>query len=266
MTILYDTLVDDDEDVRSHGASVVSVILSAEGVDHRETSARLSLSPPSARLRFLQYLSSTYSKSVGLVLEAIWKLPGLAPFPDVVRRVELTRMMENGVLIKIDATNLQLKPVSALLENATRDQDVVFEEEKQNLYLDPVTEAESWAQVLVKIEPEVWPPGLAETLSHWAVQGLRILCDELDKKEDGPIGLTSKADVFALFMQVLAMTDALLIVFRSDSLGNPVYDDSMSTILLQLEILCKVGQEKALHLSIIHKARAIIGKAKGASE
>lgn len=261
MTILYDTLVDDDDDVRSHGASVVSAILSAEGTDHLQTPTRLSLSPPSARLRFLQYLLSTHNQSMRLVLEAVWRLLGLTPTTDVVRRVELMRMIEDGVLVMIDATNLQLKPVSALLENATREQDVVFEEEKQNLYIDPVTEAESWAQVLVKIEPEIWPPGLAETLSHWTAQGLRILCDELDKKGDGPLGLTSKADVFALFMQVLAMTDALLIIFRSNSLGIPVHDDSMSTILLQLETLSKIGQEKALHPLIIHKAQTIIRKA-----
>lgn len=262
MILLYDTLVDDDEDVRDHGAVIVSSILSAHLSKRTNTSTSLSLSPPSARHKFLDHLSSNYSRSAALLLEAVWRITGMAATVDPASRIELTRAMQNGALVEVNASSLQLPAVSILLESAIQQQDVVFEEEKQNLYLDPVMEAESWAKVAIHMEPTAWPPGLADTLKNWIDDGLRSLVKALDEIGDGPLGLTSKADAFALFMQVLIMVKVLLLAFKAPSTKVSILRDTtdMSSIIKQLNSLSEHGKAKDLHPLIIDRAQGILAE------
>ena len=201
-----------------------------------------------------------YSQSATLLLEAVWRLTGTAASIDVVSRTELISMMESGGLIDASPKYLQLTRVSVLFEGATQQQNVVFEEEKQNLYLDPVIEAETWAQVVIDMEPKAWPSGLAATVKDWIEDGLLYLFHALGENEDGPLGLTSKADVFALFSQVISMARALLLAFSKRSAESLVRKGvcNMYGITIKLETLIERGQEKDLHPLIIDKVQRIL--------
>ena len=262
LTIIYDSLVDDDEDIRDSGAKIVSSILSNGSPRLVETGARLSLSPCSASSALLQYLSSNYSKSTTLVLEAVWRLTSLAESIEVAFRTDVMHTTKDMASFDMKAISLRLTPVSVLFERATQQQNVVFEEEKQNLYLDPVMEAETWAQILVDIETEAWPSGLAMALRFWTESGLVCLFHAIDESVEGPLGLTSRADVFALFMQVVLVARVLVLV---DSIGpaerQPFKEElDMSMITANLENLYERGQDRDLHPLILGRLRRILGE------
>ena len=260
LTILSDTLVDDDEDVRIHGAKAVSLILSSNAQSITDRGASLSFSPSSAKIKLLEHLSSTYSQSVTLILEAIWRLTGLSDSIDVVVRTDMTQMTKTAAMTEEDTFDLRLPPVSKLLEKATYLQNVVFEEEKQNLFIDPVTEAESWAQILINITLDVWPPNLTINLRDWTESGLDCLLNALEEGGDSSLGLTSKADVYALFMQVVLMTRVLLLVGpRSLKEHQDSHrDGDHLRMAKRLRNLFERGQKQDLHVLILDRVQRVL--------
>ena len=260
LTILYDTLVDDDEDVRDHGAKVVSSLLSSSASKSAYTCTRATLSPCSAKSRLSQYLSSTYSRSATLILEAVCRLIGTAEIIDAGPRTELLHIVKRGVPVEINAANLRLTPVSVLLERAMQEQNVVFEEEKPNLYLDPVTEAETWAKIILNIKTEAWLPGLPATLRVWTESGLLCLLHALDEYVEGPLGLTSRADVHALFMQVVLMTRVLILSFSDCLAGRQGIEEEFQicNMTTSLKHLWKRGQEKDMHPLILDRIQRVL--------
>ena len=260
LTILYDTLVDDDEDIRGLGAAVASLILCNNSSQPAEARATLSLSTYSAKRALLHYLSSKYQRSTTLVLGAIWRLTGLNESIDVAVRSKLMHPSQNMESNEMDVFFAQLTPVSTLLENATQQQNVVFEEEKQNLYLDPVVEAEAWAQVLIDVEEEAWSSGVAAALKLWTESGLSCLLNAIEDNVEGPLGLTSKADVHALFMRVLLMARVLVL---SRLVGTAKWSKSkeglsMSVVSADLQSLYERGRHQDLHQLILSRIERIL--------
>lgn len=220
----------------------------------------LSFSPASARLMLVDHLSSKYPRSIRLVLEAIWRVIGLSESLDVVHRTDIKRKLNNAAAIEEEDLDLRLPPVSQLLEKASYTQNVVFEEEKQNLFLDPVTEAESWAQVLVNIPSEIWPYGLKGTLRTWTHSGLECLSSALDKCKDSSLGFTSKADIYALFMHSILMARILVVVPAGDSkkFHDPRTDGERESTIQKLEDFYKQGQRRDLHPLILDRVARVL--------
>ena len=88
-----------------------------------------------------------------------------------------------------------------LLEGLKKSSNVLFEEEKQNLYIDDIREVEVWSYVLKSIEPP--DEGHLNSLGDWVLTALQDLSDYLNQKVDfdGPLGLTSQADTLTLFLR-----------------------------------------------------------------
>lgn len=226
---LYDALIDDDEDVRDNASEVVSSFLSvssSSGEPGRITS--LSLGPLAASSRLVQFLVSEYKTSVSLWSKAVQRLAG-APS-------SATVLPTWG-----EAPILQLRQVQTLLQKAMHTDNALFVAEKQNLFIDEVKEAESWASVLTNLHSKAEARSTS-TLETWVLDGISALTALARDKVDGPLGWTSKPEVFTIGMRVILVAKVLL--------HGPGINDSLigkEKCRDALRHFLKVGMERLLH-------------------
>lgn len=225
---LYDALIDDDEDVRDQASVVVSSLLSVSSVyrDSKATTS-LSLSPLAAGPRLLRFLVLGYNTSVCLWSEAVQRLTGTSP------SVKFLPTRETSIL--------QLRPVELLLQEAMRTDNALFIQEKQNLFIDDVREAEIWAGALADIHPQ--PEAISKSaLEAWTLDGIFSLTVTVRDNFDGPLGWTSKPEVFTIGMRVILAAKLLLHGHEmlDSSIGKNVCRDRLRTLL-------EVGKKKMVH-------------------
>ena len=249
---LCDSLVDDDEDVRDQGARVVSRILSVppSGLSH-DSLPNLSLSPPAAKERLLRSLGEDYRSSVPLCVEGARRLTGMGSTPGAT-----SAKMQDEPRIGQAQSSLRLRTVSELSVEAQITSTVVFVEEKQNLYIDTVSEAESWAELLSRLEPEAWPAYLASELETWTVEGLSHILETLEVGLDGSMSLTSKPEVFALFTRVLLAARVIIMRCRTGMSSKALSKEHVCVGLL--EKLLDLGRSKFFHDLLLHRIETIL--------
>jgi hypothetical protein len=97
----------------------------------------------------------------------------------------------------------------ALAEARTED-TALFSQEKQNLYKDDTEDAAFWSQVLRSLNTRAIDPAAMKALSGWALEGLATLTETAKAEIDGPLGWTTKPEVFALGMGVLFAAEAVM--------------------------------------------------------
>ncbi|KAI9782363.1 MAG: hypothetical protein M1839_005236 [Geoglossum umbratile] len=218
---LYDTLNDDDDEIRDVGATVVSWILS----DPPSPTPNLSLVPLAASLRFSEWLSLQYSHSASLSTTAV-------------RRLTLhSRWLPSSM------TDEELKPVEDLLANATKEDRSLFIEEKQNLFVDEVREADIWSRVLLRMSSEALDAQLVEAYVSWVYEGLLALLEKSKAEAmDGPLGWTAKPEAFALGIYVILGAAVVLKWAKYDGLC-----DCEEGVMTALRNLAEVGRRTSLH-------------------
>lgn len=243
---LYDILSDDDEDVRDQGAIVASTILSEtafESESHKPGS--ITLIPSAASNRLLEYLTSKYNDSSILWIHTARCVTGatlifkLGP-PEA--KLQPTEINTDG---KVTVSYLQLRPVFDLIKEAMQLDTALFAEEKQNLFLDPVREAKAWAEVMLRLRPRWINPDIIIELDTWCTEGLTALVAISASQEDGPLGWTSKPEVFTLGVRIIFVTKVLVYgrVFEREK-----SDDRRNLNLLALlRRLLEVGEKNLLH-------------------
>ncbi|KAI9768015.1 MAG: hypothetical protein M1840_005327 [Geoglossum simile] len=220
--VLYDTLHDDDDEIRDVGATVVSWVLS----DPSSSTQNLSFVPLAASLRFSEWLSTQYSHSADLSITAV-------------RRLELhSRWLP---LNTTDNATEAIKPVEVLLANSAKEDRSLFIEEKQNLFIDEVQEADVWSQVLLRMSSEALDMQLTKAYATWVHEGLLALLEKA-KAMDGPLGWTAKPEVFALGVYVILGAKVVLKWAKHDSLP-----DCEEDIATALRSLAEVGRQTSLH-------------------
>lgn len=237
---LYDTLLDDDEDVRDQGATTVSALLSAIDSDFPSGfGSSLSLSPPAAKRRLLDFIWAGYPTCTSMYVRAVERLAGLQLSPCTHGKGEDST----------DAsTAAKLRPVAEILQEAQMPQLAVFVEEKQNLYIDTVKEAEIWAETLIGLDPEACIIEVADALEAWTTDGLSHFLDVLRQSGDSAFGPTSVPEVFTLFMRVILSAKAILV--RSVPASNQ-WNNRENRLWKLLEELLELGREKNLHSLLI---------------
>ena len=244
---LYDTLVDDDDDVRDQGAATVSSLLSAVASDaSSEQSRSLSLSSPAAKSRMLCYLCEGYCTSPKMGNIAIGRLTGLRFYPGKRVVIHTARVVHQ----------IELRPVAEICADARRPQKAVFVEEKQNLYIDTVEEAEAWAEVLVGLLDDAWDTEATAALENWTLEGLMHLCDLCKEGKDDALGLTSIPEVFTLFMRVI-LSAKVLIKHSSKTIANASSTEDRCRKLIA-ELL-EIGKRSSLHELLIERCENILG-------
>ena len=250
---LYDSLIDDDEDVRDQGAKVASTIISknmaTDGVNDTPT---LSLSPPAARKRLLRFLCDSYATSKKLSVESVRRLTGIDSAPDFISADVQGGESES----KQGKSVLRLRPVADLSLEARTTSTVVFVEERQNLYIDTVSEAESWAGLLLQLDPDAWPSRLTSDLEIWPVEGLEHMIEILQEGVDGALSLTSKPEVFTLFTRVLQT--AKVVIMRRGTQASPEGNSKEHVCVRLLEKLLDLGRSRQLHDLLLYRIEMIL--------
>ena len=221
---LYDTLNDDDDEIRDLGADIVSWILS--------TSSAVTapyLVPPAACYRLSMFLAQAYSGSTDLSIHAICRLAG---------QLRADASMQSSK----PATAVPLTPVLDLLASARTEDISLFAEEKQNLFIDEVREAETWSRVSKQLLKSACDENAAADFSRWTVRGLDALTEIATREIDGPLGWTSKPEVFTLGMRVILGAG----VVRHWSTAG-VVGASEACVAESLEKLRDAGRRSSLH-------------------
>jgi hypothetical protein len=190
--ILYDLLNDDDDGIREIAASAASRLLPFEGNVSR---ALVNQSPQAASEKLALFLGDKFrheSYFTSAVLNRIW-------FSSLSTEIRGST--------KQDITDCSVK---VLLESLEKSSSALFEEERQNLYIDDVLEVEVWSHVLKSIEPP--EEEYLASLGNWVLTALQDLNDYLNQKVDfdGPLGLTSQADTLTLFLRVTELAGVML--------------------------------------------------------
>lgn len=187
--VLYDMLNDDDEELRDISAVAASYVLANRQESAEE--ATFALVPLATSSRLAQSLATNYHTSSSLLRETIQRLTGQ----------------------QIKMSDCTMASVSALLDESMENSTVLFEEEKQNLFIDDAREACVWYSVLKQLKPE--PSEINSTLTRefqqWVSEGLLSLTKAVQLEgAGGLLGFTSKTEIFILGLRVVYAARALL--------------------------------------------------------
>lgn len=258
---VYDTLFDDDEDVRDQGAVAASTLLSAAASNIKTQNAgSISLTPSAASSKLLQYIVTEYKDSKILWIDGMRRLTGsisifrLGPV-EVSPDLEPSTDQDQGLFTVKNSIALQLRSVRDMLQDARRQDTALFVEEKANLYMDPVKEAKNWANAIAELHPSSLESDMVSEISAWSIEGLTALIEIAESREDGPLGWTSKPDVFTIGMRII-LTAKVRIRFHSHQ-----QCDAQSDVCLDLlRKLFLVGKEKYLHGLWLQQIEEIIGE------
>jgi hypothetical protein len=229
--LVYDSLNDDDEDIRTIAADVAAIIVSSHrGEDAASTPRSSRHVPLVSSQRLIAFMMENHSRLPDFVEEAINRITG--------------------------GTSQILS--SSQLTAAATNQNALFAVEKQNLFIDLVREAELWSQALriVPLEAILCSSSLREKvreLTKWARMGLDLILEKLrgDGGVDGVLGWTSKADTFVFGMRLWCVVD---ILFRWRQ-GAERKSDKLLGELVEILRLCQLHE---LHPLWLAKTESVI--------
>lgn len=244
--VLYDTLNDDDEEIRDMGARIVSYIFS----DPCHEPPNVSLIPLAASHRFSQWLGLSYNQSPSLCTNALSRLIG----PGAVEIKSHTTISSNNISLAPP-----LIPVSLLLSKARKLDTALFAEEKQNLFVNSVKEAEMWCCVLKQLSQSAIGPDIVSRLSDWTLQGVGVLACTAENEIDGPLGWTAKSEVFTLGMRVIFAAEVLTCWARKEGVEGALVG-TVDVIGDGLKRFVDVGRRNAVHELWLERAEKVIAQ------
>ncbi|QSZ28922.1 hypothetical protein DSL72_003429 [Monilinia vaccinii-corymbosi] len=226
---LYDTLNDDDDEIRELGAEIVSSIVGKP------------LIPLAACEEFAEWLRLKYPQDQMFGWNVVCRITGSEDF------------IFHGAYAGLCSPEDQLSA-------AMKQDDALFVEEEQNLFIDEVREANLWSNILSRELELLGVDGSGEEhwhqlsrLSKWILGALRKL-NVLMEQADGPLGWTSKPSMFASCIRILSGSNALLEV-------RSTVPETISRVLCQEEIskalntFKTLGEKNDLHPSLLSKVR-----------
>lgn len=184
-------LNDDDDEIRDMAASSASWVLSRSSAS---PGADVSLSPLNASGLLAEFIVTNYSQSPILGHRALLYLTGQEP--------RISGSYEPKRLI----------PVSELIADYRKESTVLFEEEKQNLFIDDVREADIWSRALARLEPSAYKQSPVHEVSSWVHEGLVYLRSLVapGTQPDGLLGWVSKPEIFTLGLRVIYIASAFI--------------------------------------------------------
>ncbi|KAM0098262.1 hypothetical protein ACP6JE_007210 [Aspergillus fumigatus] len=231
--ILYDMLNDDDEELRELATSTASWILSYSTVS---PSKAVTLAPRYASDLLSKFIVESYAQSSLLCTRIIQYITGQAP----------------KVSGSVDKPRLKAVP-DQLCEHR-KESTILFEEEKQNLFIDEVREVDVWAPMLLQMAESSFDSGLVREITTWVLAGLSYICKFAveESGNDGLLGWASKPETFTLGVRVISVTGVLV----SQHFAASRYLGEEQTQLKQLlESLSESGRVISLHDDWLSRAQ-----------
>jgi hypothetical protein len=228
---LYDCLNDDDSEIREIAAKIFS-IWTAE-----------SCMPVAAQNAISALMLRDYASDSLFAINVVSRMTG---------QLEIV-LSENHV------------PESpALMYEAALDEDnTLFVEEDQNLFIDEVREVKFWQNVLENAASKTSDanedknpkrPALL-TLLSWTLDAIKTL--NAVHREDGVMGWSSKPGAFAACMRTIVCANTLLnchdkAVWHPK---NPCWDDGMEQIIAELGNFVRKSSMSSFHESLLTEVR-----------
>lgn len=230
--VLYDMLNDDDDEIRDIAASTASWVLSHSSVS---PDADVTLAPLNASALLADFVTHNYRESPMLGRRVFLYLTGQEP--------RISGSDDGTCLI----------PVSDWISRYRQDSTVLFEEEKQNLFINDVREVKVWSRSLMQLSKSAYEYSAVREISLWASEGLLHLQSLVSPgaEPDGLMGWVSKPEIFTLGCRVITIASVL------DSRGlfaELLHLTNTRELLTQLQSL---GEEVSLHgqwLALLSKA------------
>ncbi|EEA27348.1 HEAT repeat protein [Talaromyces marneffei ATCC 18224] len=228
--ILYDMLNDDDDELRSLSAPIASWILSHSAIFPNQT-VTLGALPASESL--VDFIIGNYATQPAL-------------FKHVVRR-----LMKETVSYK---QQTDFKSFEALFEDYSKESLALFEEEKQNLFIDDVREIDTWTKVFKHLDKLAYDQTTISKLAAWVSDGLKYLNDKVsssmvDGQEDDVLGWTSKPEVYTLGCLLFSVASLLIAISDKEESGS--FKSTLKT-------LYERGQMISLHPQWLDRIQAAI--------
>ncbi|KAI1821781.1 hypothetical protein F4861DRAFT_517444 [Xylaria intraflava] len=196
---LYDALTDDDVEVREAAAEAASPILGCE------------LVAVEAGARLLRWLAAHFGHEPDFLAHVVGRMVG-HNFGS--NSFVITRATEES---RNEVVGLDWASAEAQLEEAMRFDGSLFVVEEHNQYIDEVREVKQWTDVFSFLNPSiiagVWAHA-NNVLAKWTLAGLRTLTRIAQTEHavagDGPLGWTSKPQVFAICARILTCASVLV--------------------------------------------------------
>lgn len=225
--VLYDSLLDDDEDVRNSGAATVSKLLSPIAGQDDSKAGRIPLMVPAASYQLLRHLKGRYRTSSAFWMEAVQRIIGKQLHTSQPYRPHQSP---------------HFFPTRTLLERWKPEDTTLFVEEKQNLYIDEAKEAGTWLEVLLTLDRTAVEIETLRKLESWTVEGIDALIEITSTEVDGPLGWTWKPEVYTLGVRILHAAQALM-----HFSGNEGLDVDGNALRARLGKMLVVGEQSFLN-------------------
>lgn len=228
--ILYDMLNDDDDELRSLSAPIASRVLSHSSIFPKQT-VTLGALPASESL--VEFISGNYATQPGLFRHVI------------------TRLMKETLSQK---KHTDFRSFETLFEDYSKESLALFEEEKQNLFIDDVREIDTWTKVFGRLDKSAYDKTTISKLDVWVSNGLKYLNDNItssavDGQEDDVLGWTSKPEVYTLGCLLFSVASLLIAISEKREAGG---------FKRTLKTLYEKGQVISLHPQWLDRIQAAI--------
>ena len=249
---LLDFLNDDDEEVREKAAMTASWILShLSSSDNMAESARVPLMPLAAEFRLTNFITLRYHESTLLFYEAVRRLVGMLPSDELMLVLEIDSVSVSSM--RTHVSMLEFPKVCDLLAEGRKEDTSLFAEERQNLFIDDLREAEKWAVILQELSQTAIDLDLAHKLRSWTEEGLAVLVENARTKIDGSLGWTTKTKTFMLGMRIILAAE-LVVTLE----GRAIMSSGQTMQLLRG--LLETGVNSSLHGLWLRRVGGILEK------
>jgi len=238
--VLYDTLNDDDDDIRCLGARAVSFIL------------QKLLVPQAANQLFAKQLLDDYRNSPIFAWNILCRLTGT---PVIVAENERPHLTSADVQF----------------ERAFAIDHKLFTEEKQNLFVDCLREVDLWTSIFQQIPltvfgnspKEAYQSPIVLAFVWWVTKAVEQLNEIVET--DGALGWSSKPEAFTFVVRAISCANVLLDYFEEkfqpsklttgmDNNNYFSYSDTQLTVIIQgLDKFISKAISKELHSMIVQR-------------
>ncbi|KAB8263233.1 putative death-receptor fusion protein-domain-containing protein [Aspergillus pseudonomiae] len=235
--ILYDMLSDDDEELRDMAAGTASWVLSYSSVAPSKT---VALSPLNAGQLLADFMVNNYPESQLLSTKAIHYITGEEP--------KLSGSVERTKLATVEAQLAELRKESTTL----------FEEERQNLFIEEIREVDIWSCRLLRLREAAFSERLVKESSKWVSDGLSYVADIMttESEKDGLVGWASKPETFTLGVRLISL--AAVLVSEEFAASGYLYEDR-TALKEKLQRLLGNGETALLHDNWIARIQSALG-------
>jgi len=200
MSVLYDLLNDDDDEIRCAATGMTGRLQTCQAAEDNKLRATDVLCAAASRQTLRHQLLHQFGETVALRLECWRRILGI--------KMTVARSRLRTAI----SFHLERHGVSQQLRDILAAANDLFAEEKPNLYVDDINELRVWAEMLVKITLDV--PDTVPSAKSWVSDGLQDLTSALLKRDLGS-SMHYSADFERLMIRVITVA-RIVGVFKAE--------------------------------------------------